>query len=460
MNYLIAGLNGVWPAILIPIVIFGASLILLLWLRTKAFVALEKFTNQSSWQGNKILFQAIKRPSIYWCVIVSVLLGSMITDISSYWKSLIGKGLWSVFILTFTFFLISVTTGFTSFYSAQLRKHSKVFRTVRNIIVAIIIIITVLTLLDTWGISTTYLLLSILIAVIILALVFRDFVPNIVASFQINAASQMKVGDYIRLESGEEGYIIEMNWRNTRLRTLQDSTIIIPNSRLVRSTITNYGHPLKKATAPFHFIDRLHLTQLTGLKAKNLQELVEILSKAPDDIVYYHTHHFLEEQYYTTPQLSNDFAVWVDSSLGNDVLAERLASIDPFDFTSIGSLRERLVSVIVEYLATTASTREAAEGREFYFMKAVSVIFPTSYIVHDLREFTEALRKISLDSLYFHIFESKLRLGKGLNDFTVWMKDSLGEPDLADEIARIDPYTYTLEGLRSSLIQRIEKHIK
>ncbi len=65
-----------------------------------------------------------------------------------------------------------------------------------------------------------------------------------------------------------------------------------------------------------------------------------------------------------------------------------------------------------------------------------------------------------MGSLYFHIFESRLRLGRGLNDFTAWLRDNLDETELGDEIAKLDPYTYTLEGLRSSLIQLLEKHIK
>jgi hypothetical protein len=99
-------------------------------------------------------------------------------------------------------------------------------------------------------------------------------------------------------------------------------------------------------------------------------------------------------------------------------------------------------------------------GREFPFMKSVSVVISTPYVAHDLREFVEALRKISLGSLYFHVFESRLRLGRGLNDFTIWLQESLEEAELGEEIARLDPYTYTLEGLRSAFIHLIEKRIK
>ena len=86
-----------------------------------------------------------------------------------------------------------------------------------------------------------------------------------------------------------------------------------------------------------------------------------------------------------------------------------------------------MVGIIEERLAKGSDSREAMAGREFYFMKSVSVILPTPYVAHDLREFVETLRKISLGSLYFHVFESRLRLGRGLNDFSIWMKDSLGE---------------------------------
>ncbi len=236
--------------------------------------------------------------------------------------------------------------------------------------------------------------------------------------------------------------------------------MIIPNGRLLQGTVVNDGRPLKKAKEPFRFYSRTHLTELTGIQAKNLRELVDILKSAPDAVIYYHTHRFLEEHHYLTPESSNDFAVWASDALGDAVLGETLASVDTFLFPNLGALKERLVGIIEEYLSQGSNSREAMEGQEFHFMKSVSVVMPNFYVAHDLREFVETLRKISLGSLYYHVFESRLRLGRGLNDFSIWMQNSLGETELAEEIARLDPYTYTLEGLRSALIQLIEKRIK
>jgi hypothetical protein len=224
--------------------------------------------------------------------------------------------------------------------------------------------------------------------------------------------------------------------------------------------VVNYGHPLKKATQPFRFYTRLHLKELTGLKATSLSELFRILERAPDSTIYYHTHHFLEEYQYLTPEPANDFALWVSDVLGDEILAEKLACIDIFQFSTISSLKARIRDVIKEHLLNNPAEQTAPEGREFHFIKSISVVLPTPYVAHDLREFVEVLRKVTIYSLYFHIFESRLRLQKGNNDFSTWFRDCLGENDLADQIAELDPYAFTLEKLRSTIIQQIEKRIK
>jgi hypothetical protein len=202
------------------------------------------------------------------------------------------------------------------------------------------------------------------------------------------------------------------------------------------------------------------LKELTGLKASNLTELVKVLKEVPDPVIYYHTHNFLEEHHYLTPEPANDFALWVSDELGDEVLGEKLASIDTFDFPTIGALRARIEGVIRDYLSKKPDGRTAHEGREFHFIKSISFILPTSYVAHDLREFVEVLRQVSLNSLSYHIFEARLRLKKGVNDFSIWIEDCLGDKDLADRLAYLDPYNYTLESLRSTIIQLIEKRIK
>lgn len=219
---------------------------------------------------------------------------------------------------------------------------------------------------------------------------------------------------------------------------------------------------LIKAKEPFRFHTRLHLSELTGLKAANVSELLELIKTVSGSSIYHHTHRFLQQHQYLSPEPPNDFAYWVSNVLGEPELGERLASIDIIQFSTIRSLREKIIDVIEKYLQLnpTAQTKYVRKGAEFHFLKSISFIFPTNYYAHDLKELAEILKKITIDSIYFHVFEARLRLEKKSNDFSLWIEKSFGDKKLAAKILELDPYTYTMEDLRKTLVKIIEKKIK
>lgn len=218
---------------------------------------------------------------------------------------------------------------------------------------------------------------------------------------------------------------------------------------------------LIRAPEPFRFYTRLHLSELTGLKASNLTELSALVKEAGDSSIYYHTHKFLLQHQYLSPEPPNDFAYWVSAVLGDDLLGERLASVDTVKYGTISELRDKILSVIESHLQAhpNSAKRFAAEDEVFYLMKSVSFVMPTPYAAYDLAEFAEILKKITIDSIYFHIFEARLRLGKKTNDFSLWIESGLEDKELAGKILRLDPYTFTLEDLRGRIISMVEKRI-
>ncbi|OPY92091.1 MAG: hypothetical protein A4E73_01482 [Syntrophaceae bacterium PtaU1.Bin231] len=217
-----------------------------------------------------------------------------------------------------------------------------------------------------------------------------------------------------------------------------------------------------RAAEPFRFYTRLHLTELTGLRANSLVQFVRQLKSIPGGSIYYHTHRFLQQHQHLSPEPPNDFAYWVQEILGEAELGERLASIDIIQFSTIRNLRERIIETIEDYLAQhpEAGTRFSREGGEFHFKKAVSFILPTRYVSYDLGEFMDTLKRITTDSIYFHIFEARLRLEKKTNDFSNWIETAVGNRELALAIARLDPYVYTLEDLRRTIIHLVGKEIR
>lgn len=215
-----------------------------------------------------------------------------------------------------------------------------------------------------------------------------------------------------------------------------------------------------KATHPFRFSTQLSLIELTGLYARELTELLTHLKTVPESVIYYHTHAFVKQHQFLSPEPPNDFAYWVSHVLQEDRLGEMLAAIDTVRFSSLQALRDAIIRTLERYLEQTTRLRQAPEGEEFHFMKARSFIMETPYIVSTLEEFAEAVPKITLNSLYHHIFEARLRLDKGSNDFSLWLDSELGESALAKAIARLDPYTQTLDSLRNRIRHLLALRLK
>lgn len=219
---------------------------------------------------------------------------------------------------------------------------------------------------------------------------------------------------------------------------------------------------LIKASEPFRFYTRLNLTELTGLRAKTLMELLELIKIVPGSCIYHHTHRFLQQHQYLSPEPPNDFAYWIREVLGEDELAEKLESIDTIQFGAIHGLREKIINTIEGYIKKNPNSEKkfAREEEEFHFLRSISFVLPTNFIANDLKEFIGIFKKITIDSIYYHIFEARLRLEKKTNDFSNWIETSIGDKELAANIARLDPYTRTLEDLRETIIKLVEKEMR
>jgi hypothetical protein len=212
----------------------------------------------------------------------------------------------------------------------------------------------------------------------------------------------------------------------------------------------------------FRFCTRLHVRVLTGLKAANIKELLGFIKKVPGSSIYYHTHRFLQQHRYLSPEPPNDFAHWIKNALNEEVLAEKIASIDTIQHHCIRSLRNEIVRTIEGHISRhpRIKSRFARGEKAFHFIKSVSLIIPTPYVARDIREFSDILKKITPDSLYFHLFEARLRLDVEANDFSYWLETSLLEGALAKKIIALDPYTYAMEDLRKKIIDIIEERLK
>lgn len=208
---------------------------------------------------------------------------------------------------------------------------------------------------------------------------------------------------------------------------------------------------------PFTFYTKLEQTLLLGKRARNLRMLIHGIREVPDASIYHHTHRFLLQHHYLSPEPPNDFAYWATGALNDKILGERLWSIDIIQFGSIGALRERLLEVLEDHAAGTERLVDAPRGEEFHFLASRIFVLPTPLVVTALGELRDALQRVTINAIYYHMFDARLRLGRGDNDFSRWLDDG-GYRELASEIRDLDPYTQTLEGLRQRLISMVRAY--
>ena len=208
---------------------------------------------------------------------------------------------------------------------------------------------------------------------------------------------------------------------------------------------------------PFLFKTKFDLTILLGRKARNAAQLLEGIKIVPGSSIYFHTHKFLQQHHYLSPEPPNDFAYWVANVLNEQALGEELSSVDIIQFNTIADLRQKFIGVLGDYLQTSKRTVDAPPGEEFYFMGSRTFVVETPHTAKTLKEFRSCLEAVSVHSLYYHIFDARLRLEREENDFSEWFR-KLGKEKLAEQMLNLDPYTHTLEGLRKRIIQLVRAH--
>ncbi len=142
-----------------------------------------------------------------------------------------------------------VAGGLLEWYSRSpaIRKRSRIdlslARLLRRLILLVIYVVGGLMLLDYVGVDITAAIAGLGIGGIAVALALQSTLANFFAGTQLVSDRVIQVGDYIELDDGTRGYVTIVGWRSTRIRTPFNNLVIIPNSRIANSVITNYQGP-------------------------------------------------------------------------------------------------------------------------------------------------------------------------------------------------------------------------
>jgi len=208
---------------------------------------------------------------------------------------------------------------------------------------------------------------------------------------------------------------------------------------------------------PFRFFECFVLTTLTGRRASTVVELVEILKTISPESIFHHMHQYFLKPHLVVPEFTNDFAVWASQHLREPLLAEALANVNPFEFSNIEELRAELLAIMERYISSCPRSVPVPRDREFMFNEGITLVIPTGMEALQMHDFVQKLKEVDASSVYFHFFESRLRLGRPVDDFSEFLATTLQRPEVASRIKSLDPYMYSTGTLRDKIVKIIEE---
>jgi len=228
----------------IPVVYFCVAFIALLIVKKILFSLLTKWAASTSWDIDDIIIDALKKPMFFVVLAIAILIASQYTSLAEKWQILITKSVNVIIIF-------AITLGVANIVGALLQKYVKSANIplaptglTYIIIKGLVVLIGVLIILNYVGISIAPILTTLGVGGLAVALALQDTLSNLFAGIQILIERSVRVGDFVKIEEGIEGYVEDITWRTTRIRMLPNNIVIVPNSKMAQSMITNFYLPV------------------------------------------------------------------------------------------------------------------------------------------------------------------------------------------------------------------------
>lgn len=264
---------------LIPFIVFGISLAIFLFLQGMLFHKFHRWAKQSQTTRNSAIIQHVRTSSLLVCIIIPIYFFTWYSGLPQERIVKFLPILSVLFIICFSFILTGILGIFFQCYMEKMSLQISAARIIPSTIKAVIFIFAGFMILQTIGIKIGPAIAGVGIFGTGVLFILRDALANLAAGFYVLIDKPIKIGNYIKIDSGEEGYVLDIDWRATRIKTLENNILIVPNSKLITASITN-----------FHLLDTKMSITIPILVKYNVDPemvervLLEILNDAKNNI--------------------------------------------------------------------------------------------------------------------------------------------------------------------------------
>ncbi len=191
-------------------------------------------------------------PVVLWSLILGLHLATQNSEIPRVYLRYIPRTLAVLWVASLTVAGSRLVGRLVGFYGGRVTGAQSVTSITRRLAQIAVVSFGVGWLMRLFDVSLTPILTTLGVGGLAVALALQDTLSNLFAGFYVSISGFVHIGDYIKLNTGEEGYITDINWRCTIMRN-GNNLVVVPNSKLGQAIYTNYNLPDRRYDASVSF---------------------------------------------------------------------------------------------------------------------------------------------------------------------------------------------------------------
>ena len=269
-----------WPNILPPVLIILGSFLLGLIFETRILSSLLKKASKYPQRIDSIIITSFRGVIILWSILLGFYLSLSLPNLPVYPTLIIiiKKGLAAAFLGSLTLVVARLSVSLLRVYTTGDDGSSPLTSLFEFLTKILIFSVGILIILQSIGIAITPLLTAFGVGGVSIGLALQTTLSNLMSGINIITSKKVRPGDYIRLKTGESGYVRDVELKYTILQEITDNFLVIPNSQLLAGSFSNYNLPDKSLLIPVE-ININYDSDLEQVEAITLAAANEILSQ-------------------------------------------------------------------------------------------------------------------------------------------------------------------------------------
>ena len=260
----------------IPVLFILGGIGLGFYVDRKLLTRLKKIAQRTSWKGDDLIFNSFKGLTIIWFTLGGCYLASIFLTFQG--VVLIHRVLSAIFLLSITLLVSRLAVSFLQLYSSREGTSPMLTSLFETIAKILILSIGTLITLESLQIPIGPILATLGVGSLSLGLALKEPLANLISGINLITSKKIRPKDYIKLKTGEEGYVVDVELKYTVIREIMGNLLVIPNSQLIASSFRNYALPENKMLIPIK-VGISYDSDLEKVEAITLEVAKETLAK-------------------------------------------------------------------------------------------------------------------------------------------------------------------------------------